>query len=263
MENQKTNPSQPTHEPFAEAVIIVGAILLFLYPILLLLSWLFLNVFAGMSPDQESNKTDMQFFSLLPILAVSCLAQAPLLLLDRYRVDHYRARILAIAAILSFPILSTTLVNITTKIVELWLSSNGNLSALDDPNSFASQISTFPIYGALILSVIGSLWLWILMFQRNKLFWRPDGSIVAKGTMIQTSTQPLKTRIINNCLIFGPIVIIGLFFVLALSSRRLTGNEYSLLDTWISTFLSPPLIYIIVILLLASMVFGSMRRKNM
>ena len=160
----KVDTPQPNSA--AEAAIFVGSLGIIVYAIFVIMRTLLAIGFSRASGG------DGEAVGIVVILfGVNIALQSMLLLKEARRVDHYSQRIVAI-----YMVIAPLLLMLLSTILAMLYRDNGSCIYGDDSNIACeihsiSMLASKPLF---IVSVIGSLYLWLLLIRKDKLFWIYD-----------------------------------------------------------------------------------------
>lgn len=212
--------SLPSRKPIAEAFIYAGALGLFAYIIYILIFALVVNMF------NDTGSTAVGPFTLLFVMiGGSFVAQAILLIKQWQRVDRYLQRLISLGAILLLPFLVFVRMVGEAIIVSMWRQNQEGILPLDTPlySVITALTSGTVLTVAALVSLAGSIWLWVLLLKKDKLLWILEGNPRTKEYK-QRRAQLARNKKIGSYLIIAPVVLFGLFVYTALSAGFNGGN---------------------------------------
>lgn len=164
----KVDTPQPNSA--AEAAIFVGSLGIIVYAILVIIRTLLAIGFSRASGGGR------EVIGIVVILfGVNIALQSMLLLKEARRVDRYSQRIVAI-----YMVIAPLLLILLSTIIAMLYRGNGSCIHGDNSNIacvFISEIHSISMLASkplFIVSVIGSLYLWLLLIRKDKLFWIYD-----------------------------------------------------------------------------------------
>ena len=160
----KVDTPQPNSA--AEAAIFVGSLGIIVYAIFVIMRTLLAIGFS-----RASGGGGEAVGIIVILFGVNIALQSMILLKEARRVDHYSQRIVAI-----YMVIAPLLLMLLSTILAMLYRDNGSCIYGDDSNIACeihsiSMLASKPLF---IVSVIGSLYLWLLLIRKDKLFWIYD-----------------------------------------------------------------------------------------
>lgn len=184
----------PERNIIAEIFIQVGALAMLAYAIMLVLYGLVVIAF-----NDTGSAAAGPIALLIFLFCINVTVQAVKLLRQSNRVDHYRQRIIAICLILLLPIVM---------IVSQTVASNLSMSKIRpaDDTSIA-QIFNGAMIAGVILGVVGSILLWVLLKDKNKLVWILKSSNTKSTEFKKTKEKFAKSKKIGLIFLLAPVIL--------------------------------------------------------
>jgi hypothetical protein len=190
--------SLPERNIVAEIFIQVGAMGILVYVVIALLFSFVANAF-----NDTGSETVFPVTLLVFLFCINLTVQAVRLLRESNRVDHYIQRIVAICLILLLPI-----VVIAYQIVVISLSASATRSI--GVTSSVAQIFNITMAASAILGLVGSIGLWVLLVDKNKLVWILKSSNTRSREYKQTKEKIAKNKKLGLIFLLAPVVLFAL-----------------------------------------------------
>ena len=156
---------------------------------------------------------------LMFLFCINFAIQGIKLFRESNRVDHYTRRIIAICLILLLPLVVIMFQIITSSLYSA-------LKLVEDTTSIAQAFNIAMIVGA-ILGVFGSIWLWVLAANKNKLVWILETSNTKSREYKQTKASMAKNKKRGAVFLLAPValLVIYLFLTILIGSMGNAGAQ--------------------------------------
>jgi hypothetical protein len=206
----------PQRNTIAEIFIQVGAVAIMAYAVILALYSLIVLAFNDTGSAMAGPIAFLMF-----LFCINFAIQGVKLFRESNRVDHYTYRIIAICLILLLP-----LVVIMSQVVTSSLSMLAAKS-IEDTTSIAHALNAIMIVSA-ILGVLGSIWLWILAADKNKLVWILETNNSKSREYNQTKERMAKNKKLGFMFLLAPValLVVYLFTTILIGSIGNAGAPF-------------------------------------
>lgn len=224
MAKQKTTDKNlPVRNTIFEALIYAGAIGLFVYAFGILLFTFVANAF------NDTSDSSVGGWSLLHVaISGAIVAQAILLIRQSRRVDRYVPRFIATLLTCLLPLMLILRFAGSSLLTQL-LRNGESISTVSSNGLYATInfiTSGYFMNIAAIASLVGIVWLWVLLLKKDKLLWVLEGNPRTKEYK-ERKLKLARNNTIGALLVAAPAVLLFIYIITAFSAGS-NGNDATL-----------------------------------
>ena len=240
----KTSTPQPNSA--AEAAIFIGSLGIIVYAIFVIMRTLLAIGFSRASGGGG------EVIGIVVILfGVNIALQSMILLKEARRVDHYSQRIVAI-----YMVIAPLLLILLSTILAMLYRGNGSCIHGDDSNIvcvFISEIHSISMLASktlFIVSVIGSLYLWLLLIRKDKLFWIYDEASKNKIANEKIIERSKSFRRIGIMLMTIPVALYATKIIVTIFGgyNGIEGNLLQATVLWVIDYFFTSMIWVLFVI---------------